>query len=211
MTRLVGALCVLLAAAALADTTEVRARRELDRARSARWKRQTVEERWAVRTMREIEAEHTRLARREAIVVDDYRTEASLIYLDRERAANRDPFELQRERDRRLAAERYRLLGLRYYTASDFRMGSETQRMAARRGFGGTYGEGIRRAESWSIDRAIDLVWREEQRRQAIVRRVLALADKMEQEALARTAQPPRKPAWRRAADFMLQPFRRKE
>ncbi len=212
MSRCVGIVCVVLAAASMgwggASST---LRREASREHRRRRRAMSVEERLAEQTLREIEAEHRRLIRREAEVAPEYRTEASLIYLDRERAAQRDPFELQRERDRRLAAERYRLDGLRFYSAADYRLGSETRLIAGRRGYGGPggYGHALRRAEQGAIDSAIDVAWRDEQRRQAIIRRVLAVASKLEQEARGGRPQPPRKSAWRRFSDFITGPFRR--
>lgn len=212
MTRRVGLAWALLAAAAVAqaDATS-RLQKETAREHRRRRRRMTAEERLAYQTLREIEQRHRRLIRREAEIAPEYRTEASLIYLDRERAAQRDPFELQRERDRRLAAERFKLDGLRCYTASDYRFGSETRRLASRRGLGGGkgYRDVLRRAEHRSIDRATDIVWREEQRKQAIIRRVMAVADKLEKEAQAKRPPRPRKPAWRRVLGFLFQPFMR--
>ncbi|MFW6161463.1 MAG: hypothetical protein ACODAJ_01770 [Planctomycetota bacterium] len=210
MTRRMAWAWALLAAAALAqaDATS-RLHKEAAREHRRRQRHMTPERRLAYQTMRDVEQRHRRLTRREAEVAPEYRTEASLIYLDRERAAQRDPFELQRERDRRLAAERYKLDGLRYYTASDYRMGSETRRLARRRGVGGGrgYRDVLRRAERRSMDRAADLLWREEQRKQAIIQRVMAVANEMEEQAQAKEPQEPREPAWRRFFNFLLEPI----
>ena len=190
MIRRWGVVWVLLAVAGAAwGDASSRLRRETGREHRRRRRRMTVEENWAERTMREIEAERRRMIRREAEIAPDYRTEASLIYLDRERAAGRDPFKLRRERERRLADARFELDGIRYYSASDYRMGSETRIMAARRGYGahgGPYEQALQRAEKWAMDGAADMLWGEQKRTQAIIRRVLQLAEQMEQEAQAR-------------------------
>lgn len=212
MIRYVGLAWALLAVASAAeDDADAKARSELRTVTRIRQERLTPEEWWAERTMREIIADHRRLIRREAEVAPDYRTEVSLIYLDRERAAGRDPFARRRERERQLSAARYEIDGLRYVTASDFRIGSETRHMAYRRGYVG-YGDPrtrqIRRAENWSMNSEADLLWREQQRREAIIRRVMAVADRMEAQALAARPPPPRKPAWRRLYEFLFEPFR---
>jgi hypothetical protein len=212
MIRRVGLVWVLLAVASVAcGDARSKLRREERRERRRRRKGLTAEERWADTAMREVVAEHRRLVRREAEILPDYRTEASLVYLDRERAAHRDPFAAQRERGRQLADERYKLDGLRYVTASDYRIGSETRIMAGRRGGAGTGGGALYRAERWAMDGAADQLWREQQRQAHMIREILALADEMEREAQAKTAQPPKKAAWRRFIGFMLAPFRRGE
>ena len=212
MIRAVGlAWALLTAVSATQDDADAKARSELRGVAHRRQKRLTPEEWWSDRTMQEVTREHRRLIRREAEVAPDYRTEVSLIYLDRERAANRDPFALRRERERQLADERFKIDGLRYTTASDSRIGGETQHMAYRRGY---FGHGdprqqqIRRAETWAMSNEGDMLWREQQRREAIVRRVMAAADRMEADAQAGKPQPPKKSALRRFYEFLFEPFR---
>jgi len=192
MTRRVGMVCALVAVATTlyADASS-RVRRELRSVRRARRGDMSREERVSERAMREVEAEHRRLRRREVEIKPQYRTEAALIYLDRERGAGRDPFELERERDRQLAAERFQIDGLRYGSAADRRLGSETQRLRRARGMAdragsGPYGQQLQRAEQWAIDGATAAVIREQMRRQEIIRRVLEVADELEREAQAK-------------------------
>lgn len=198
-----GIVCVLVAIAscAFADAAD-RARQELDALRRARRRDMGPAQRLADKAMRDVEAEHQRIARREVEIARQYRTEAAQIYLDRERAAGRDPRELERERAKQLDAERHKLGEVADPSAAERRADSEARRLARSRTAapakqpGSGRGGQLRRAEQRAIDDAETLVIREKQRRDQLVRRVLNAARELDREAPAAAGLPkPRKAA----------------
>ena len=189
MNRRMTALCVAVAIAscAFADAAD-KARRELVALRRTRQATMSPSERLADQVMRDVQAEQRRIARREVEIAPLYRTEAAQIYLDRERAAGRDPRQLERERSKQFAAVRQQLGVSDDPWAAETRLDRETNRLSGR--LTGPRRMQLRRAERSAINGAEMLVIRERQSRNRLVRRVLDVAETLEREAPAESTLP---------------------